>query len=250
MGTHAGYTFEEDTGDWIGAYLVYNITENPVVTSKLGISFLSSDKACGNVEAETGATFDFDTIRDGAVRAWEDVLSTIHVSGPVPPNAELTDAEYRTIFYSSLYRMHMMPSDRAGENPLWNTTAPVYDDFYTIWDTFRCSSPLLSLIQPQRQTDILNALLDIQQHEGWAPDGRSGFTSGLTQGGSNVDMILVDAFLKRLDLNWTAVYRALQADADEEPPFPDGLRKGRSRLKQFISLGYVAHDPQAWWDGR
>lgn len=250
VGTHAGYAFEEDTGDWVGAYLVYNITENPIVVSKLGVSFLSEQQACQNVVEETGDSFDFDQLRRESMQSWDEILSKIEVEEPHPPNPNLSKDEYLRIFYSSLYRMHMMPSNRNGENPLWNSTAPVYDDFYTIWDTFRCSSPLLTLIQPEIQTEILECLIDIQQHEGWAPDGRAGFTSGLTQGGSNFDMIVVDAFIKGLELNWTAAYIALQADAEQEPPFPEGLRKGRSRLNEFIELGYVAQEPQAWWDGR
>lgn len=250
VGTHAGYTFEEDTGDWVGAFLVYNITENPVITSKLGISFLSSAQACRNVDDETGSSYDFDHIRRKSLDEWESILAKIHVESPEPPHRNMPSEEYLRIFYSSLYRVHMMPSDRKGENPLWNSSGPVYDDFYTIWDTFRCSSPLLTLIQPDVQVDILRSLVDVQQHEGWAPDGRAGFTSGLTQGGSNVDMILADAYIKNLSLNYTAVYEALKADADSEPPFPEGLRKGRSRLQEFIDLGYVAQDPKAWWDGR
>jgi putative alpha-1,2-mannosidase len=250
VGTHAGYNHEDDTGDWIGAYLVYNITKNPVVTSKLGISFLSTDQACKNVFEESGTSFDFNEFRDQSSHRWDAILSKINVERPVPPRSGMIQKDYLTIFYSSLYRMHMMPSDRNGENPLWNSTAPVYDDFYTIWDTFRCSSPLLTLIQPEVQREILMSLIDMQQHEGWAPDGRAGFTSGLTQGGSNVDMILTDGYIKGLYLDWNAAYAALQADAELEPPFPEGLRKGRSRLNQFIDLGYVAQDPKAWWDGR
>lgn len=234
----------------MGAYLVFNITSNPIVNSKLGISFLSETQACSNIEAETAESFDFDQLQKQSDQAWEAVLSTIAVEDPSPPNREISQNEYLKMFYSSLYRMHTMPSYRNGENPSWDTDAPVYDDFYTIWDTFRCSSPLLTLIQPEIQREILESLIDVQQHEGWAPDGRAGFTSGLTQGGSNFDMIIVDAYIKGLDLDWEAAYAALQADADHEPPFPEGLRKGRSRLNEIIKLGYVAQDPKAWWDGR
>ncbi|ORY77018.1 alpha-1,2-mannosidase [Protomyces lactucae-debilis] len=248
--THAGYDFESDTGDWVGAYLVFDISKDPIVNSKLGISFLSADKACAHIEQQTGKDFDFEAQRKAAASVWNETLSTIRVAGPVSPNAELGADVYMRIFYSSLYRMHIMPSNRKGENPKWNTSMPVYDDFYTIWDTFRCSSPLLTLIQPDVQTEILQSLLDVQQHEGWTFDGRSAGTSGLTQGGSNADMILVDAFVKGLTLDWDAVWDALLADADNEPPFEDGLRIGRSKLEAYKQLGYVPQDPHAWWDGR
>lgn len=40
--------------------------------------------------------------------------------------------------YSSLYEMYLMPSDYTKENPSWDTDEPIYDNFYTSWDTFRC----------------------------------------------------------------------------------------------------------------
>jgi putative alpha-1,2-mannosidase len=64
----------------------------------------------------------------------------------------------------------LMPSDRTGENSGWQSTEPYCDDFYAIWDTFRSSGPLLTLIAPERQTAMVRALIDIYRHEGWLPD--------------------------------------------------------------------------------
>ena len=46
------------------------------------------------------------------------------------------------------------------ENPLWESNEPYYDDYYAIWDTFRCASPLLTFIAPQREPDIVRSLVD------------------------------------------------------------------------------------------
>ena len=51
----------------------------------------------------------------------------------------------------------LMPVDRTGENPLWSDPEPYYDDFYAIWDTYRTSTPLITLIDPQRETDIVRS---------------------------------------------------------------------------------------------
>ena len=76
----------------------------------------------------------------------------------------------------------LMPVDRTGDNPLWTDGEPYYDDFYAIWDTYRTSSPLITLIDPDRQTDIVRALVNIYKRDGYMPDARSGNCNGRTQG--------------------------------------------------------------------
>jgi putative alpha-1,2-mannosidase len=41
------------------------------------------------------------------------------------------------------------------------------DSFYCIWDSFRAQHPLLTIIDPEVQTDMVRALIDIYRHEGW-----------------------------------------------------------------------------------
>lgn len=38
--------------------------------------------------------------------------------------------------------------------------------FYCIWDSFRAQHPLLTIIDPEVQTDMVRALIDIYRHEG------------------------------------------------------------------------------------
>jgi putative alpha-1,2-mannosidase len=43
---------------------------------------------------------------------------------------------------------------------------------------------------------------------------------GLTQGGSNADVVIVDAYLKNIStgIDWNLAYEALIKDAEVEPP--------------------------------
>jgi putative alpha-1,2-mannosidase len=45
---------------------------------------------------------------------------------------------------------------------------PVADSgrFYCIWDSFRAQHPLLTIIDPIAQTEMVRALIDIYRHEG------------------------------------------------------------------------------------
>jgi predicted alpha-1,2-mannosidase len=147
-----------------GAWMTFPTRAGQVVKMKLGISFLSVVQAKANLKAEIPG-FDLSVVRTQAEKVWDQALSTVSI--------EPTGKEDEVQFYTAIYHTMLMPTDRTGENPLYISAQPYYDDYYTIWDTFRSSSPLLTLIAPQRQTDMVRALVDIYRHEGWLPDGRT-----------------------------------------------------------------------------
>jgi putative alpha-1,2-mannosidase len=134
--------------------------------------------------------------------------------------------DQKKIFYSSIYHAMLMPVDRTGENPLWQSTEPSYDDFFTIWDTFRSSSPLLTLLAQDRQVQIIRALVDIYRHDHFLPDGRTGNSNGRTQGGSNADILIDDGYVKGLPgIDWIRAYEAVVHDAEVAPA--DQIKEGR-----------------------
>jgi putative alpha-1,2-mannosidase len=62
---------------------------------------------------------------------------------------------------------------------------------------------------------------------------------GYTQGGSNADVVLVDAFIKGLTdgIDWDTGYEAVVKDAEVEPFF--WSVEGRGGLDSWKSLGYI-----------
>lgn len=82
------------------------------------------------------------------------------------------------------------------------------------------------------------------------PDGRSGNSNGIVQGGSNADNVLADAYIKGLDgINWTAGYQAMLKDAEVTPyntfsltDPTNGISQGRGALYDWIPLGYISAD--------
>jgi len=150
---------------------------------KIGISYVSIQQARRNIPA-----CDFDTQLNRLRNSWQELLGRIQVKG---------SERDKRMFYTALYHTMLMPVDKSGENPKWTDT-PYYDDFYAIWDTYRTSTPLITLIDEQREVDIVNSLLNIYKREGYLPDARSGDCNGRTQGGSNAEVVIADAFVKGL----------------------------------------------------
>ena len=200
------------------------------VMMKIGISFTSVEQARQNAVGEIPG-FNFTATQAATVAAWERALSKVELKGATPEQAQ--------IFYTALYHTMLAPTDRSGENPLWKSDEPYYDDYYAIWDIFRTSGPLLTLIAPERQADIVRALVDLYRHEGWLPDARSGNYNGRTQGGSNAEFLITDAYLKGLKgIDWETAYAAEMHDAEVSPL--DHFKEGRGGLDDWHNLGYVS----------
>ncbi|CAG8450762.1 6122_t:CDS:10 [Cetraspora pellucida] len=231
----------------IGAIMAFDTTKGSIIKSRVGISFISTDQACKSAQEEI-PNWDFDLTREKAVEAWEVELEKIQVTGG-------TD-DLKKIFYSNLYRTMIIPSDRTGENPNWisfdknGRIIPTYDDFFTIVNftsdkmprsTFRTTIPLFTLFQQQRVIDITRSLIDIYRYTGYMPDGRCGMANGITQGGTNSDMILAEIFLKEIGKNiidWEAGYKALLKDAKADP-YWYGQAEGRMNLRHYLYYGYI-----------
>jgi len=213
-----------------GAWLTFPAHAGQTVLMKIGISFVSVDEARKNLEAEIPG-FDFESVHAAAVAAWNKALSTVDIDGETPEQAQ--------IFYTALYHTMLMPADRTGDNPLWQSSEPYYDDYYAIWDIFRTSGPLLTLIAPQRETEIVRALVDLYRHVGWLPDARSGNYNGRTQGGSNAEFLITDAYVKGLKgIDWHEALAAEMHDAEVSPA--DHYKEGRGGLSDWHKLGYVS----------
>ena len=144
--------------------------------------------------------------------------------------------------------MHLIPSNKTGENPLWSSSEPCYDDIFTYWDLFRCSTSLMQILQPVSYEEQMRSIIDIWRHEGYLPDARSSNFNGRSQGGSNGDNVLADAYIKgvRGEVNWDDGYSAMVKDAEVTPPnnndpsAPDSSTKeGRGALPDWLEYGYI-----------
>jgi predicted alpha-1,2-mannosidase len=220
-----------DSGKKTAALLSFGKEGKQEVNIKIGISFLSELKAKNNIDVEI-PHWNFNTVLADLETKWEQLLSRVNLSND-------TSEKYKKMFYTALYHTMIMPVNRTGENPLWTNDEPYYDDFYCIWDTFRSSSPLITLIDPKRQVEIVNAMLNIYKREGYFPEGRSGNDNGRTQGGSNAETVLADAFVKSLKgIDYELALKAMLKDATI-PPGGNEEREGRGGLLDYLRLGYV-----------
>lgn len=230
---YPGQKIQIDTGEKTGAILQFEGSKDDI-QMKIGISFLSSLKARSNIDTEI-PHWNFDTTLKYVQDKWEDIFRRVEV------NADAA-GDLKTMLYTGLYHTMLMPVNRTGENPLWENNAPYYDDFYAVWDTYRSSSPLITLLTPSRQVDIVNSMLEIFKRDGYMPDARSGNSNGRTQGGSNGEVVIADAFVKGLTgIDYKVALEAMLKDATV-PPGDNEEHAGRGGLTDYNRLGYVSID--------
>ncbi|KAJ6120452.1 hypothetical protein N7523_004732 [Penicillium sp. IBT 18751x] len=218
-----------------GGYMSFERPADGVVTARVGVSYLSTDQACSNAQNEIPDPLnDFTKLRQYAENAWSEKLEPIKVTSGG------TSDDMLAAFWSGIYRTMLSPQDMTGENPLWQSDEPYFDSFYCLWDAFRAQHPLLTILDPQAQSRMVRSLLDTFKHEGWLPDCHMSLCKGWTQGGSNADVVIADAYVKNLTgIDWELAYTAMVNDAENEPL--EWSYEGRGGLQSWKRLSYIPY---------
>lgn len=100
--------------------------EESEVISRVGISWISTTKACRNVQDEIPAKTSLDTVVQDTKFEWDTkVLNKVTTTNTNDTNLQL--------LYTSLYFMHLIPTNQTGENPNWTSSEPYYQDIFTFW---------------------------------------------------------------------------------------------------------------------
>ena len=191
-------------------------------------SFRSIDGARANLSAEIPG-WDFDAVRDTLTSIWERRLSLVEADGG--------DPQRLIHLYGSLWRASLLPrtvSD-AGE-------APDYDD-YSLWDTYRAQHPLLTLLEPSRVGELIEALLLKYDRGGWLPifPCWGSYTSEMI--GDHAVSVIVDAWIKGIrNFDVAKAWRAMRHNAfdspgETSPEYIDG--RGRRALVSYLQYGYI-----------
>ncbi|KAF8201195.1 glycosyl hydrolase family 92-domain-containing protein [Mycena galopus ATCC 62051] len=215
--------------------------DSDIVLARFGVSFLNSDQACANAEAEV-PDWDWDAIQNASASAWEDVLSRVVVDTTVE------DATVVELLYSALYRASLVPANLTDENPYWDSPYPFYDAFFCSWDTFRTVHPLLSILDPVEWGGIVSAYVDGWRNTGFIPECRSNTKAGYVQGGDDGMVPLGDFAVKygshaaELGVPIDDLYQALVDTAENTPP--DWYTVGRQNTA-WKTFGYI---PTDWVD--
>jgi len=222
----------------IGAYVNYSTLADSIIEAKVGISYVSEEQALLNLNTEI-PDWDFNKTKYDANMAWNDILSTLTVEGKTE--------DQKTIFYTALYHSFLMPNifnDVNGKYIGFDDEIHTVENYtcyatFSLWDTFRSEHPLLTLVQPDRQSDMIKSLINIYEQGGWFP--RWPFLNRYTNCmiGDHATVVIVDSYLKGIiDFNISKAYEGMKKNAMELSP---NVYEGRTDLQYYKKLGYVPY---------
>ncbi|MGW3291634.1 GH92 family glycosyl hydrolase [Streptomyces sp. NPDC001002] len=222
-----------------GAYVRFDTTKDRTVEATTALSYVDAQGATLNLRAEGGSSFD--AVRHRAQRAWEDRLDDVRAKGG-------SDSLRRT-FYSSLYRSFLAPnigSDVDGRYTGWDQKIHrakgfTYYQNWSLWDTYRTQSQLLSLLAPREARDMAISVIKIDEESGWLPKWGYGTVETNIMTGDPVTPFLTNAYQQGLLKGYEErAYRALKQNADGVPP-ADSPAVGREANAEYIAGGYAPY---------
>lgn len=197
------------------ALLQFETKKDEQVLVKVGVSAVDVKGAQNNVLSEI-ADWDFDKVRQHARNEWNRYLSKIDVT--------TTNQEDKTIFYSALYHTGISPNLFTDADGRYlgmdlkvhqgDVKQPIYTTF-SLWDTFRALHPLMTIIDPDLNTQFIQSLLKKHQEGGIFPmwDLASNYTG--TMIGYHAVPVIVDAYTKGYrDFDIQEAYKACLRTAE------------------------------------
>ncbi|GGK78803.1 GH92 family glycosyl hydrolase [Rufibacter glacialis] len=183
------------------------------VKLKVGLSPVSTQNALANIQAEL-PHWDFNRVVREADASWNQELQKIRV--------ETTDSAQLRTFYTALYHTMIAPSIFNDHNGDYRgTDKKVYPKAsftnlttFSLWDTYRATHPLYTLLQANRVNDMVNSMLAIYQQQGKLPVWHLMGNETNTMVGYPALPVVADAIMKGFDgFDKNLAYEAMKATA-------------------------------------
>ena len=193
----------------------FDTEANEEILVRVGISAVSVASARKNLEYEINH-WDFNKTRNQAQDLWNSELSKIQID---------SDQETKEIFYTSLYHSCIAPnlfidvdgSYRGTDLKVHQTNE--FDNYsvFSLWDTYRATHPLFTLIDQERTLDFIHTFLEQYDKGGQLPVWElAGTYTGCMIGYHSIPVI-VDAYMKGIrDFDVDKAYEAMLHSADQK----------------------------------
>ncbi len=202
---------------------------------KTGISSVSIENAQANLAAEQNG-FNFERVKQEAREAWNDQLKKIQIKA---------SDENKIKFYTSLYHSMLGPTiysdiNQQYKGPDGNIHRSVGHDRYatfSLWDTYRTTHPLATLIHPGRTVDFIRSMLDHYRETGLLPVWELLGNETNMMMGYHAVPVIADAILKDLGgFDYHEAFGTMIKSAMQD----------KSGLDAYKKLGYVPYESRNW----
>ncbi len=186
-----GNSFE---GNNIKAAFLFDTKQPADLYVKVGISAVDEKGALNNLDTEI-PHWDFNEVRKQAEQKWNENLASIIVKG---------DEEKKKIFYTALYHTAIVPNlytdvdkrYRGRDNQIHTAEDNTNYTVFSLWDTYRATHPLYTIIDKQRTLDYINSFLTQYKQGGRLPVWELAANETECMIGYHAVPVIVDAYMK------------------------------------------------------
>lgn len=227
------HNFPDMAGRSMVAYFNFDKDQPHELVVKVALSAVSTEGAKKNLQAEAAGK-SFEAICQETREAWNRELSVIDCNGTNDQKAMLYTSLYHTMINPSVY----MDVDRQYRGVDGNIhTADDFDNYtvFSVWDTYRAEHPLLGLLKPSRNTNMVKSMIHHQQQQalGMLPVWSLMGNEGWCMTGYHSVTVLADAIVKGADIDKEEALNAMVQTATN-PYFPS--------VTEYMRLGYAPFD--------
>jgi predicted alpha-1,2-mannosidase len=229
-------SYPEIAGRKLKASFNFKTGAGEVILAKVALSAVGIDGALRNLRAEAPG-WDFEGTRRRARQAWNEELARIRVDG---------DRKQKQMFYTALYHTMLAPVTYMDVDRRYrgaDQAIHVADGFtnyhiFSLWDTFRALHPLFTIIQPERNGEMIRSMLahrsqsvhhilpiwSFGSHETWCMIGYHAVS------------VIADAYVKGIrNFDGAAAFEAMRASATYAP---------YGGLGHYLQHGFVPIDKE------
>ena len=227
------HNFPDMAGRSMVAYFNFDKDQSHELVVKVALSAVSTEGAKKDLQAEAAGK-SFEAICQETREAWNRELSVIDCNGTNDQKAMLYTSLYHTMINPSIY----MDVDRQYRGVDGNIhTADDFDNYtvFSVWDTYRAEHPLLGLLKPSRNTNMVKSMIHHQQQQtlGMLPVWSLMGNEGWCMTGYHSVTVLADAIVKGADIDKEEALNAMVQTATN-PYFPS--------VTDYMRLGYAPFD--------
>ncbi len=189
------------------------------VEFRYAISFVSAEQARRNFARELSSV-SFAALEEKARKRWENALGQIQVEGG-------TEAQKRS-FYTALYRTYERMVNISEEGKYYSgfdgqvheDPRPFYVDDWT-WDSYLAHHPLRMILDPAKESDMLQSFVRMYEQAGWMPTFPVLFGDHACMNGFHSSIVFLDAWRKGLkSIDFEKAYEGMRKNATEATMIP------------------------------
>lgn len=153
------HDFPEMAGTQIRAHFDFDTRQDERIKVKLAISPVSTDNALLNLRTETPG-WDFYEIKTQGQVQWNHELNKINIKADQETMSNFYTAMYHTFINPTVY-MDVDSGFRGQDRISYQSNTFTNYTTFSLWDTYRALHPFFNIIQPHRNADMIQSMLQL-----------------------------------------------------------------------------------------